>query len=106
MHEITGSKDVPAGWFIGSRFLSQKSSRAKIHREENTPLLYCSDCYNADLPYWDPSPLTLDGEKDEGMLMIPYTLVNNDHRFLPIGYNGWVTADDSFEQLKAEFDVL
>lgn len=106
MHEITGSKDVPAGWFIGSRFLSHKTSRAKIHKEEKTPLLYCSDCYNADLPYWDPSPLTIDGEKDEGMLMIPYTLVNNDHRFLPIGYNGWVTADDSFEQVKAEFDVL
>ena len=106
MQEITGRKDVPAGWYIGSRFLSHKSSRAKVHREEQTPLLYCSDCYNADLPYWIPSPLTLDGEKDEGMLMIPYSLVNNDHRFIANGYCGWVTAQDCFEQLKAEFDFL
>lgn len=106
LQEVTGKKDVPAGWYIGSRFLSHKSSRAKVHREENTPLLYCSDCYNADLPYWIPSPLTLDGEKDEGFLMIPYTVVNNDHRFLATGYCGWVTAQDCFEQLKAEFDVL
>ena len=38
------------------------------------PLLYCSDTYADDIPYWIPSPLTLDGEKDEGMLMIPYSL--------------------------------
>lgn len=75
------------------------------------------------MPYWIPSPLTLEGAEDEGMLMIvrhpapmcslwalttaqPYSLVNNDHRFLAIGYGGWATADEYFEQLKAEFDQL
>jgi peptidoglycan/xylan/chitin deacetylase (PgdA/CDA1 family) len=30
MQEITGLDNAPAGWFIGSRFLSQKTSRAKV----------------------------------------------------------------------------
>jgi hypothetical protein len=34
-------------------------------RRSNIPQLYNSDCYNADLPYWVRSPLTLDGEKDK-----------------------------------------
>lgn len=34
------------------------------------PLLYCSDSYADDQPYWVEDPLTLDGEKDEGMLMV------------------------------------
>lgn len=67
---ITGDKEFPSGWFIGSRFLSMKFSRAKVQKEMGVPLLYNSDCYNSDIPYWVPSPLTLDGEKDEGMLMI------------------------------------
>lgn len=36
------------------------------------PLLYCSDSYADDLPYWVQDPLTLDGEEDKGMLMVSY----------------------------------
>lgn len=70
VHEITGDKESPSGWFIGSRFPSMKFSRAKVQKDMGVPLLYNSDCYHADLPYWVPSPLTLDGEKDDGMLMM------------------------------------
>jgi hypothetical protein len=44
-------------------------------------LLYCSDTYASDTPFWIPDPLAeLYGEKDEGMLMMPYSLCTNDHR--------------------------
>ncbi len=52
----------------------------QVHQDLGLPLLYCSDNYADDLPYWTESPLVLDGQEDDGQLVIPYGLVNNDHR--------------------------
>ncbi|KAL8279216.1 hypothetical protein RQP46_008472 [Phenoliferia psychrophenolica] len=82
LQAATGRTDVPTAWFGGSRRPEHKHIRAKIHKELGVPLLYCSDTYADDLPYYVKSPLALDGDKDEGLLMIPYSLTNNDHRFL------------------------
>jgi hypothetical protein len=44
-------------------------------------MVYCSDSYASDLPYWIPDPIAkVHGGKDEGMLIIPYSLCTNDHR--------------------------
>jgi peptidoglycan/xylan/chitin deacetylase (PgdA/CDA1 family) len=64
-------------------------------REEGG-FLYTSDAYNDDLPYWltDSPPL----------LVIPYTLVNNDFRYLlPTGFS---SGEDFFRLLKDAFDLL
>jgi hypothetical protein len=53
----------------------------QVHKERGIPLLYCSDTYAGDVPYYIPNPLAeVYGEKDDGMLMIPYSLCTNDHR--------------------------
>lgn len=74
LQKASGLSDVPKGWFLGNASNAHKYIRARVHKEAGVPLLYCSDTYADDIPYWVPSPLTLDGEKDEGMLMIPYSL--------------------------------
>ena len=63
---------------------------------EDGGFLYSSDAYNDDLPYW------LAGSPAH--LVIPYTLVNNDARYLLP--NGFSCGDDFFRLLKDAFDQL
>jgi len=64
---------------------------------ENGGLLYCSDTYSDDLPYWIKK-----GKKKQ--LMIPYTLDNNDMRFATS--QGFNSGDQFFTYLKDSFDAL
>lgn len=92
LQAATGLPNVPTGWFCGSGTHSMKLARAEviyssckradgqIHREREVPLLYCSDTYGADLPYYVQDPYAaVHGGEDKGMLMIPYSLCTNDH---------------------------
>ncbi|OXB38058.1 hypothetical protein LQV05_005949 [Cryptococcus neoformans] len=107
LQAATGLKDVPTGWFVGSGTNAQKLARAEVHRERGVPLLYSSDTYSGDEPYWSPDPYAaVHGGKDEGMLMIPYSLCTNDHRFFVAAGAGVSAPNDWFEMLKAEFDAL
>ncbi len=81
----------PVGWYTGR--VSQNTRRLL---REHDGLLYTSDAYNDDLPYW------LTGPKPQ--LVIPYTLVNNDARFLLP--NGCSSGEDFFKLLKDAFDLL
>lgn len=81
----------PVGWYTGR--VSENTRR--LIREEGG-FLYTSDAYNDDLPYWIP------GSPD--LLAIPYTLVNNDARYLlPTGFS---TGEDFLRQIKDAFDLL
>ncbi|TNE79569.1 MAG: chitin deacetylase [Gammaproteobacteria bacterium] len=81
----------PLGWYTGR--VSHNTRR--LIREEGG-FLYTSDVYNDDLPYWLPGTPPL--------LAIPYTLVNNDMRYLlPTGFS---SGEDFFQLLKAAFDCL
>lgn len=81
----------PVGWYTGR--VSQNTRR--LLREEGG-FLYTSDAYNDDLPYW------LSGSAPQ--LVIPYTLVNNDARYLLP--NGFSCGEDFFQLLKDAFDLL
>lgn len=81
----------PVGWYTGR--VSQNTRRLLC---EEGGLLYSSDAYNDDLPYWLPG--------SPPHLVIPYTLVNNDARYLLP--NGFASGDDFFHQLKDTFDLL
>jgi peptidoglycan/xylan/chitin deacetylase (PgdA/CDA1 family) len=81
----------PVGWYTGR--VSQNTRR--LLREDGG-FLYTSDAYNDDLPYW------LTGSPPH--LVIPYTLVNNDARYLLP--NGFSSGDDFFHLLKDAFDLL
>ncbi len=81
----------PVGWYTGRVSRNTRS----LLREEGG-FLYSSDAYNDDLPYWLPGSTP--------HLVIPYTLVNNDARYLlPTGFS---SGEDFVQLLKDAFDFL
>jgi allantoinase len=81
----------PVGWYTGR--VSRNTRRLLL---EAGGLLYDSDAYNDDLPYWRP--------ESTPYLIIPYTLVNNDLSYLLPG--GVSSGEDFFQLLKGAFDQL
>ncbi len=87
---VTGAR--PLGWYTG---------RSSIHTielaAEEGGLLYSSDTYADDLPYWIKGP-------HGPFLIIPYTLDANDMRFATA--QGFNAGDQFFAYLKDSFDTL
>jgi allantoinase len=81
----------PVGWYTGR--ISQNTCRLVC---EHGGFLYSSDAYSDDLPYWPAG--------SSATLVIPYTLVNNDARYLLS--NGFSSGEDFFRLLKDAFDLL
>lgn len=88
--QVTGSR--PLGCYIGR---TSPHSRKLVAEEGG--FLYNSDSYADDLPYWEYG-------YEKPLLIIPYTLDNNDMRFAtPQGFN---CGDQFFAYLRDAFDVL
>ncbi|MBP0618537.1 allantoinase PuuE [Cupriavidus consociatus] len=81
----------PVGWYTG-----RVSAATRRLVQEEGGFLYSSDAYNDDLPYW------LSGSPP--LLVIPYTLVNNDARYLLP--DGFASGDDFYQMLRDAFDQL
>ena len=82
----------PSGWYTGRTSPNTRNLVLK-----NTDVLYDSDAYDDDIPYW----VKPDNKKH---LIIPYTLDNNDMRFATT--QGFNTGDDFYSYLKDSFDTL
>jgi len=82
----------PLGWYTG-----RCSPNTRDLVIENGGFLYDSDSYNDDLPYWET-------RNKKRQLIIPYTLDNNDMRF--VTNQGFNTGDHFFTYLKDSFDAL
>ncbi|WP_265554825.1 allantoinase PuuE [Serratia grimesii] len=88
---------APLGWYTGRD--SPNTRRLVV---EQGGLMYDSDYYGDDLPFWTEVQCT-NGEK-KPHLIVPYTLEANDMRFAsPQGFN---TGEQFFTYLKDSFDVL
>ncbi|BDB23542.1 allantoinase PuuE [Cupriavidus sp. P-10] len=93
--ELTG--ELPLGWYTGRD--SPNTRRLVV---EHGGLLYDSDYYGDDLPFWTEVEVT--GGEKKPHLVVPYTLDSNDMRFAtPQGFN---TGEQFFQYLKDAFDVL
>ena len=84
--------EYPLGWYTGRT--SPNTRRLVV---ENTNVLYDSDSYSDDLPYWEKI-------NDKQHLIIPYTLDNNDMRFAT--NQGFNSGEQFFQYLKDSFDCL
>ena len=87
----------PLGWYTG-----RDSPNTRRLVADAGGLLYDSDSYGDDLPFW------LQVRKTDGALaphlVVPYTLDSNDMRFgMP---QGFAQADDFYGYLRDSFDVL
>ncbi|TDJ24716.1 MAG: allantoinase PuuE [Gammaproteobacteria bacterium] len=95
IQQLTGV--TPLGWYTGRD--SPNTRRLVV---ENGNLLYDSDYYGDDLPFWTEVK-TSDGET-KPHLVVPYTLDTNDMRFAtPQGFN---SGEQFFQYLRDSFDVL
>ncbi len=72
LKEATG--EMPVGCYFGRATPNTKALFPEAWREVGAEMLYCSEAYNDDVPYW----LDLPAEKDlpdaekKGMLIVPY----------------------------------
>ncbi|THW00787.1 hypothetical protein D6D25_08820 [Aureobasidium pullulans] len=73
--EISGHP--PKGWYVGRPSISSKGLVCHAFKQRGLELLYQSDSYGDDLPYWTAHPT----EADKGLLMLPYTYDVNDNKF-------------------------
>jgi putative urate catabolism protein len=87
---ITGSR--PLGWYTGR--IGPNTIRL-VAGEGG--FLYCADSYADDLPYWNT-------QYARPLLIVPYTLDNNDMRFATS--QGFNSGDQFFSYLKDAFDML
>jgi peptidoglycan/xylan/chitin deacetylase (PgdA/CDA1 family) len=104
LREVFG--EAPSGWYTGRD--SPNTRRLVV---EHGGLLYDSDSYADDLPYWTRVRVGPEGaEGAEGAqrevqhLVVPYTLDTNDMRFATV--QGFNSGTQFFDYLKAAFDTL
>jgi putative urate catabolism protein len=86
------TKERPVGWYTG-----RVSPNTRRLLAEHGGFLYDSDAYDDELPYWLV-------EGGQSHLVIPYTLVTNDIRY--VVSPGCATAEDFFVVLRDAFDLL
>jgi OHCU decarboxylase len=82
----------PLGWYTGRSSLNTVDL---VSAEGG--FAYISDTYDDDLPYWRPA-------NGRAQLIIPYSLANNDMRFVTAP--GFDTGEEYFTFLRDSFDVL
>ncbi|MDB5817197.1 MAG: polysaccharide deacetylase [Rhizobacter sp.] len=95
IERLTGTR--PVGWYTGR-------DSPNTHRlvADDARLLYDSDNYGDDLPFWMEVKRT-DGNTVP-QLIVPYAMDTNDMRFsLPQGFS---QGDDFFTYMRDSFDVL
>jgi peptidoglycan/xylan/chitin deacetylase (PgdA/CDA1 family) len=69
--EICG--EPPKGWYYGRLSSRSQALVWDVYKEMGIPLLWQSDSYADDLPYWVDVPAEKNAEKPEGMLIVPYS---------------------------------
>jgi allantoinase len=91
---------MPVGWYTGRD--SPNTRRLVV---EHGGLLYDSDSYADDLPYWTDVEIGADAQQRQvPHLVVPYTLDTNDMRFATV--QGFNSGTQFFDYLKAAFDTL
>lgn len=98
LREVFGA--APLGWYTGRD--SPNTRRLVV---EHGGLLYDSDSYADDLPYW--TRVTTgpdDAPREVSHLVVPYTLDTNDMRFATV--QGFNSGTQFFDYLKSAFDAL
>lgn len=66
--------EFPVGVYFGRGTPNTKALFSDVFKKMGKPLLYCSEAYNDDVPYWIdlPAEKDLPDEEKEGMLIVPY----------------------------------
>lgn len=100
--DLTGQ--APRGWYYGNvQCQAGERSRAltvKAYKDAGQELKYWSDDYSDDLPHWIPRP----GDRDQGLLIVPYALDTNDYK--DGAHNSFLSPDNFASYLIGAFNEL
>lgn len=106
LKEVTG--EMPVGVYFGRGTPNTHALLPIVFKEMGVPLLYSSEVYNDDVPYWIDLPWEqeLPVEKREGLLLVPYNYDCNDGKFhMAPGFMS--SAGQTYESyLNSTFDML
>jgi allantoinase len=98
LQDIFGSPSL--GWYTG-----RDSPHTRRLLVEHGGLMYDSDSYADDLPYWTQVLAGAgDQQRSQAHLVIPYALDTNDMRFATV--QGFNAGSQFFDHLRAAFDTL
>ncbi|ETN41704.1 uncharacterized protein HMPREF1541_03640 [Cyphellophora europaea CBS 101466] len=105
LKEVTG--EMPVGAYYGRGTPNTKALFPEAFKEAGCEMLWNSEAYNDDVPYWTdlPAEKDLPDDQKKGMLIIPYNYdCNADGKFHMSP--GFVGSDMYEKYLKATFDML
>ncbi|KIW78788.1 hypothetical protein Z517_08627 [Fonsecaea pedrosoi CBS 271.37] len=100
------SGEMPVGAYYGRGTPNTKALFPEVFKEAGSEMLWNSEAYNDDVPYWVdlPAEKDLPDEQKKGMLILPYNYDCNDGKFHMSP--GFVGSDMYEKYLKATFDML
>ncbi|KAJ5901925.1 chitin deacetylase 1 [Penicillium taxi] len=96
---------APRGWYYGRLSPHSRTLVPKIYEEMGEELVWASDTYADDVPYWTDLPLERDSAEPKGCLMVPYSYDNNDFKFHTAG-SGFRDPQGFYTHIKNAFDIL
>ncbi|KAL4783801.1 hypothetical protein BJX76DRAFT_357702 [Aspergillus varians] len=96
---------APRGWYYGRQSPHSRTLIPQVYEELGEPLLWASDTYADDVPYWTDLAYERDSAEPKGCLMIPYSYDCNDFKFHTPG-SGFRDPAGFLTHLKNAFDVL
>ncbi|KAK5122509.1 hypothetical protein LTR85_004093 [Meristemomyces frigidus] len=102
---IQQTGQAPRGWYIGRLSPRSQALLHEIYRQKGLKLLWLSDSYADDLPYYKAVPAGVsEDHPGEVLLVLPYSLDTNDFKYMMP--NNWSSQDDFYNYLVAAFDQL
>ncbi|KAF2708096.1 carbohydrate esterase family 4 protein [Pleomassaria siparia CBS 279.74] len=106
LHAATG--EMPVGFYFGRGTPNTHVLVPGVLASMNHKLLYSSECYNDDVPYWVdlPTEAHLAESEREGMLCVPYNYDCNDGKFHMAPGFGSSAGQDYESYLKSTFNML
>jgi peptidoglycan/xylan/chitin deacetylase (PgdA/CDA1 family) len=103
LKSITGY--APKGWYYGRPSPHSRTLVPQVYEEMGEELVWASDTYADDVPYWIDLPLEREKKDPRGCLMVPYSYDCNDFKFHTAN-SGFRDSGAFFTHLKNAFDVL
>ena len=96
---------APRGWYYGRPSPHSRSLIPQVYQEMGEELVWASDTYADDVPYWIDLPSERNSPSPKGCLMVPYSYDCNDFKFLTAG-SGFRDPQGFYDHIKNAFDVL
>ncbi|KAI8939295.1 hypothetical protein NX059_003085 [Plenodomus lindquistii] len=96
---------APKGWYYGRSSPQSRALIPLIYEEMGEELLWASDTYADDVPYWTDLPHERDRQSPKGCLTVPYSYDCNDFKFHTQG-TGFRSPGGFNEHITNAFDVL